>query len=60
MKLFAFNAGSWGTTIVSISVAKDLMQIACLLASFSLSLVSIWWILKKNALLKNQSKDAAE
>ncbi len=60
LKLLAFNFGSWGTTIVSIGVAKDLMQIACLMASFSLSIVSIWWIRKQKENMDKHEKDATE
>lgn len=59
-KLAAFNAGSWATTIVSIGVAKDIMQIACLFASFSVSIASIWWIRKQAANLDKRSKDSKE
>jgi hypothetical protein len=60
LKLLAFNFGSWGTTIASIGVAKDLMQMACLLASFSLSIASIWWIRKQSANMDKRDKEAKE
>ena len=60
LKLLAFNFGSWGTTIVSIGLAKDLMQLACLLASFSVSIASIWWIRKQATNLDKRSKEAKE
>lgn len=44
MKLFAANLGSWLGTAISMTVVKDFLQVACLLASLIVSAASIWWI----------------
>tara|TARA_R110000803_G_C11798633_1_gene299069 strand:- start:343 stop:543 length:201 start_codon:yes stop_codon:yes gene_type:complete len=47
LKLAGVNAGSWVATVGSIAYAKDILQIACLVASIIVSSYSVWWIRKQ-------------
>jgi hypothetical protein len=56
-KIYLFNAGSWFATIVSIQALKDTLQIIGFLGSIAVSLVSIWWILRKAEMAEQKRKD---
>ena len=51
LKLLTLNACSWMGTIAGMQLTKDLLQIACLVASLAVSGFTIWHIRRKDAAL---------
>lgn len=51
LKLLTLNAFSWIGTIAGMQLTKDLLQIACLIASLAVSGFTIWHIRRKDAAL---------
>jgi len=58
-KLITLNAFSWIGTIAGMQLTKDLLQIACLIASLAVSWFTIWHIRRKDAAL-NKDKEPLE
>lgn len=55
-KLIGLNAFSWIGTIAGMQLTKDLLQIACLIASLAVSGFTIWHIRRKDAALSKGDK----
>jgi uncharacterized iron-regulated membrane protein len=60
VKLLSMNVGSWAATVGSVAVAKDVIQIMCLVASLAVSGYSIWWIRKQAKALDAKNKEKQE
>jgi len=47
MKILAANIFSWASTLASLQLAADVLNVFVLLASLAVSSVSFWWIIKQ-------------
>ena len=56
LKLLTLNACSWIGTIAGMQLTKDILQVACLIASLAVSGFSIWHIRRKDAALSKEGK----
>ena len=57
VKVLSANLTSWGMTLISFEVLKDVLQIGALIASISVSVASVWWIRRQAQSLDRRDKE---
>ena len=60
MKMISLNAISWVSTVATLQMAADVLQVIAMLGSIAFSTVSAWWIIKQAKNLDRINREAEQ
>ena len=60
MKMFSLNAISWVSTVATLQMAADVLQVLVMTGSIIVSSLSAWWIIKQAKNLDRINREAEQ
>lgn len=60
MKMFSLNAISWVSTVATLQMAADVLQVLVMTGSIIVSSLSAWWIIKQAKNLDRINREAKQ
>ena len=60
MKMISLNAISWVSTVATIQMAADILQVLVITGSIIVSSLSAWWIIKQAKNLDRINREAEQ